>query len=247
MDIRKQRLIAAVLFSLCLAVLLGILLDYPFISRQAEPLPHDRWLVEQMQKKFPAVDVANIQDTMLIDETHYMAPFTSAQGDYGISLWTWKRTDWEVEVVHTKGMPHVWKVDPGRPETYRIIWNLDPRDSIQTLEFYLLSYRMSGRTDGVDYYRPRVQLKHSVDVMKQRYGAVPWPAAWVDYANQRLILVKNSSQRLPLPELRMGLRTLDASGMEVFPKYSVNGRRDGGTQNIEFIQIVNSAELEIVQ
>jgi hypothetical protein len=244
---RNKKILYAIIFG---AIAIILIYNSLFLAASPKPFLQEEALISEINQFAPNAEAEVIQDKILIDETHRFVPFINKEDDYGMSFWVWKMRDWRLESVHTRGEPHIWKINRHEPAAYVLVWNIDPKDQVSSIEFYQIQDRNAGRTDGADYYRPRVQMEYSAAIKDKTYNAVPMPEEWVVYTEHAMKIKTpqmNSFINRFFSDSPMFIAWLpkDSSGKETFPKHTVNGtNHSSGKEIIDFVRIINASELE---
>ena len=239
--------------SATLIVILVVLsfMIYWFYFSKPSTFPVNERLVREINHLFPEADAQMIRETISIDDRHVVVPFISNQDGYGLSYWVWKNHKWKVAMVDTKGQPKLWKINRKDPSSYYFVWNIHPKDQLNSIHFYLIRNRGYQVTDGNENYIPRVQMEKRVSLQKKTYGVLRMPDEWsrfmdsvmkVESANQSNLLSQNMFSE---HDMYFGWISYDQSGKETYPEHSVNGSRYSDINlNIDYLQILNSGELD---
>ena len=151
-----------------------------------------------------------------------------------MSYWVRNKFGWKLLRMDTRGEPNVWKLKANDPSTHYLLWNIDPKDQLSHIDYYLIRDRNYHITDKLQVYTPRVQLKTTVSMEKQSYGVLQLSEDWVNIW----------SENLSLPYI--GWIPYNVPGQSTFPGNSVNG--GGYTQgdiDLDFVRILNEVELEL--
>ncbi|MCA1054381.1 hypothetical protein LCM10_05230 [Rossellomorea aquimaris] len=239
-----------ILLGIVLIPLAGILSIYWFFFTSPASLPGDDEMMDKINVTLPAAGAIEIQDAVLIDERNATVFFKSKTGTYGVSNWVWKKRKWRLAVVHTKGEPRIWKIEPGDPSTYRIIWNIDPKARLATLNFYLKKDRYYSISGDRHRYDPAIQMKKEMLFEGHENGVMKLPDDWA-YVMETLVEGgRNSGFSLfddfvQQPYLAFGWLPLDEQGEEKLPGNAVNGNsfHSIGTEE-EHVPLLNKREVE---
>ncbi|UTE73094.1 hypothetical protein M1I95_00680 [Rossellomorea marisflavi] len=184
---------------------------YWFKLAPAGPLPDDKTTAKEINGLLnktgtgEGLQVKSILDTVQADDRHAFIPFETDAGARGFSLWIWKDHQWKASSATTDGDPVIWKVRPGYPSSYRMVWSLDPAEKVDRLAFYLIQERSFQN----EAYQPRIQMEKVIPFAEHPYGAIKVPAEW------RTIL-RGEVAEFEVPGVEFGWRSLDSSGEDVF-------------------------------
>ncbi|KZE44301.1 hypothetical protein [Rossellomorea marisflavi] len=183
---------------------------YWFKLAPAGPLPDDKAAAKEINGLLNkmgtdgGLQVESILETVQADDRHAFIPFETDAGVRGFSLWIWKDHQWKASSATTDGDPVIWKVRPGDPSSYRMVWSLDPAEKVDRLVFYLIQKRSFQN----EAYQPRIQMERELPFAEHPYGSIKVPEEW------RTIIrgeVDESEARV-----EFGWRSLDSSGEDVF-------------------------------
>lgn len=119
-----------------------------------------------------------VVDQIQLDQKHAFVPFISNSGDYSMSFWVWEKYKWRIGRIDTSNGPYVWKLSDKEPSRHFLVWNMQPDGWVEDFSFYFIRERKVGRSNGKDYYTPRIQLEMPIDFDEHPYGAVPYPDHW---------------------------------------------------------------------
>ncbi|MFD1954990.1 hypothetical protein ACFSL6_12630 [Paenibacillus thailandensis] len=208
-----------------------------------------------MNEYFPEADIGETLDIISLNKRHVFIPFKTANGYYGMGFWTWKGFGWDIQSVHTRGEPFVWKLDGNDPSSQYIVWNVDPADGVSEVQFYLIRdrYGSQSRRDGemTSRYMPRIQLSWNASLQERSYGAVPFPEDWAAIIEEEQWLTSERQPSLFSWEISgpaaavVGWMPVNRQGAPVFPERSVNGSsHSDGSADLGFITILNPTDLE---
>lgn len=208
---------------------------------------HDA-LVRSMNELFPRASVKTIQDTIHVDLHHVYVPFISENGDHGSSFWVWKWFGWKVINIETKGSPLLWKTKGEDPSGQYLTWNLDPRDSLNQIQYYLIQDRYFHISSGIHRYTPRVELSISLSIEEQPFGGLSLPEKWIGILEDTMATEQSHSSSWFFStdhSMKFGWRPLDHLGNHKYPKHSVHGSGySDGSFDQEFVFIIDEHELE---
>lgn len=124
------------------------------------------------------VEAEQILDMIQLDRRHAFVPYISKGGQHSVSYWVWEKYKWRVGYVSTSGGSDIWKLSKNDPSRHYLVWNMQPDGMIEDFSFYFIRERNAGRSNGIDYYTPRIQMEHPVDFDEHPYGAIPYPNDW---------------------------------------------------------------------
>lgn len=206
--------------------------------------PTNEQLVEEMNSIFPEATASIIQDTIPIDERHVLVPFISKKDGYGLSYWVWKNHKWKVASIDTKGQPMLWKLNINDPSSFYFVWNIDPKDQLSSIHFYLIRDRGYRITEGIEHYDPRVQMEKRVSAQEKSYGLMQLSDDWVTFMNAYIKV--ESAKQSPEQDMVFGWIPYDQTNKETFPGSSVNGTGySDGEVDLEYVMILDKGDIEI--
>jgi hypothetical protein len=243
---KKEILIGAAIF-----LLVGSLAIYWFYFSKPSPLPSEDQMVKEINELLPKADAGEIQETILVDEKHAVAPFTSKEGTYSVSNWIWKHHEWKLGTVRTAGEPKIWKIDPDDPSSYHIIWNINPaEDNIHTMSYFFMRDRYYSISGTKHRYDPSIQMKTEVPLQEHPYGVMRLPDDWI--AVMEALDDGNSGEASSFfdnfniqPHVSFGWIPLDENGEDHFPERVVNGSGyQNGNVEEEHMRLLNLEEVE---
>lgn len=222
---------------------------YWFYFSAPEALPTNGEMLEKINKTLPEATARTIQAAIFIDDKHVYAPFVSEKGDYGKSFWVWEGHKWKAAYIDTKGRPLLWKINRKSPTTYHIVWNIHPNDKLSFIKYYLVRERGYHISDSKEVYTPRVQMGKKVSLKDQTYGVLKMPNEWVSFMNSffEVESAKRPHFFFSGQQLFFCWTPYNQSGVETFPKNSVNGDSfSAGTRSevIDYLMILDEDELE---
>lgn len=233
-------------------VSLTTFLVYWYFFWPPKPFPSNEEIVREVNRTYEEAGAKDILDTLFVDTHHVVVPYISTNEDYGLSYWGWRNHKWQVLTIDTKGEPKVWKVNGNDPSSFVIVWNVDPNDQLQEIQYYLIRNRNYGMTNGAEYYFPKVQMKKEISLREKSYGILQLPKNWVHVLNSVLIEERVGQPSLflhdifPLQNAYFGWIPYNESGKEVFPEQTVNGSTYVvGDIYQEHMLIMNKVDLEI--
>ncbi|NBI29060.1 hypothetical protein [Chengkuizengella marina] len=228
-----------------------LFLFYWFYLAKPNAIPSNDQLIEKMNK-FPETSVNNIQDKILLDETHLFVPFISDSNDYGASFWVWQKHKWEVMSIDLKGRPSVWKINKKDFSTYFFVWNIHPEDRVQHLKFYLIKDRGYTMANGIEKYHPKIQMETTISMETTSYGINPLPTEWIHVMDSFTHIKSNKAieffinQLFPKHDLYFGWNSYDQFNKNSFPNHLFygGGYSNGNYNNIDELYYLNESELE---
>ncbi|MFC0560850.1 hypothetical protein [Halalkalibacter alkalisediminis] len=232
-----------------LLVTIGIFY-YFFHSEPPEFLTTDA-LVETINSYQYGTDSIEIQDMVFLGETHVFVPFVSNK-EYGTSYWVWRNRSWELGGITTIQDPYVWKVDPGDPSTYVVVWNMNRDSDMKEFDIYLLNQRGYSVSHDVHHYTPRVQLDFTVpfETEEHSYGVKPLPDEWVTFL-QSFVKVEQSPQPdsffndfFQPSSVNFGWMPYDENGEVSFPSSPNGSGHQYGEIHLEHLSSIPEYELE---
>lgn len=195
------------------------------------------------------IDIAEIQDIIFLDDKHVYIPFTSKTESHGISLWEWKKHEWQLSSFSTGSMPFIWKIDPDNLATQYIIWNFHPDNNLDYLTFYLIKERGYSVTEGKHQYDPGIQMDFRVEVGKQSYGYAQIPTEWQEYTEAEKKLMEEMKPNpfftdfFPPTQYYFGWQSTSKDGTVEFPSIpDINGFGSGG-QSTESLRFLNEIDV----
>jgi hypothetical protein len=224
-----------------------------FLNREMKPksFPNDEFVIEKLNESYSKVRARKVLAVTLIDDRHAFVPFISNDYHYGISYWVWNKFKWKVARIDTRGMPHIWKLNGEDPSEYYIIWNMDPKDQIKQLDYFLKRERHASISQNLHWYTPAIQTSTTVSLEAQSYGAIPLPEEWVHIMSENLRVLQDSqprsffNQSIAYNPMYVGWIPYNQGREISFPANSVNGSsytlRD---LDLDYVGIMNEYELE---
>lgn len=150
---------------------------------QPGPLPDYEEAAAEINEALSPFDLRaeakQILDMIQLDRRHVFVPYITKGGHYAVSFWVWEKHKWRVGSVDTDGGPRIWKLSENDPSRHYLLWNMRQEGQISDFSLYFIRERNAGRSNGIDYYTPRIQMEHSVDLDDHPYGAIPYPEDWI--------------------------------------------------------------------
>ena len=238
--------IVAVAISL---VVLGSAFYYYYFLAEPSTPPSREYLIQEINQALPNAQAKMVQDIVKVDENHLFVPFKTNLGFYALSTWEWKGYKWQVSFIDTSGEPRLWKLVPGDPASYRLIWNINPYDQVEYLDLYLMRKRDYVITPRVGMYYPKIQIKQRFEMTDVPYNVSALPSDW---QNIMVDLDKTSSklQRHGLDNLFVRLNlgigwvSLNDGGIVTYPSAPKNGHSfSNGNANMEYLMILSERDI----
>ncbi|WP_096154980.1 MULTISPECIES: hypothetical protein [Bacillus] len=207
-------------------------------------------LTVQLNKISTERSVKEILEVIYLDDIRVYIPFVTNKDEYGASLWEWKKNKWNAIGHYNHSTPFVWSNENGE-ETY-FVWNIDPKDEIQSMNFFLIRDRGYYITDNgkekIERYDPKIQLSYEVSDMKHTYGVVPVPKEWETISEYYRNTADGEGSLFSYPTskyLKFGWIPYDESGEEAYAFHSSHG---GGfrydSYYLHFMEYVSEYDIE---
>lgn len=241
-----------VIVSLVSLVFLSFILYRSYFLKPT-PIPSDKQhLMKEINNAFPEAQASSIQDMISIDDQHYFIPFISKDGKFGVSYWVWERSRWQPASINTTGQPFVWQINRDDPSSFHFVWNIDPRENLDQISFYLIRDRGYHIIDGDEHhYFPRVQMEQQVSLKEKDYGVLKLPKEWSVFMKTFKKVKSAEKQQLLFDSffydryIYFGWIPYSKNGKEAFPESSVNGSRySNGNESLDFLRILDKDEIE---
>ncbi|PJN86592.1 hypothetical protein [Bacillus sp. mrc49] len=236
---KKIILLAAIL------LMIGVL-SFTQLPKDPDPFLSDKQVIKRINSFFSEAQPKIIQDRIFLDDTHVFVPFISEDDGYGMSFWIWKNNKWRAASVNEGGEPQVWNGE----KKSKIIWNINPKDEVGEIRFFLKKEREFMVADGVDTYQPGMEMMHRITLQEKMYGVEEYPDHWQELMTQYAKIQAKDGQNEFLA-LGDGLQVFtgfyDAKGKETFPQTSFTG--NGYSTGDDFVDVpflvqVHENELE---
>ncbi|MDZ5471560.1 hypothetical protein SM124_07345 [Bacillus sp. 31A1R] len=244
---RKQ----TIYFMSSLFLIVALATVYWFYFSAPKAFPSEQQLISKMNALFAEAEVSEILDELFLDESHAYVPFKTDKGAYGSSYWVWKNRKWQVSTIEGSGQPILWTPNERKPSKQFLVWNIDPNDEVDSIDFYLIKKRNYFVSDGIHTYEPQVQMKHAVILKEKNYGILQIPNDWVKFIDSSYHVQKQKTQTsifgdfFQQPNHYIGWRPYDRNGKDAFPEGSVNGNGYVNFhQKFDHVMFVNENELE---
>lgn len=193
--------------------------------------------------------IKEVQDIIFLDEQRVFVPFLTTEEGYGSSYWTWGGNKWNAIAHYNNSTPFIWSNKKGQDSYF--VWNLDPRDNIRSIDFYMIRDRyyqiMTEGDKRLEIYDPRVQFTHTVTAEKS-YGVKGVPEEWETVSNLFGESEKTDNTFFSSPTNRniiFGWMPYDENGEKADVRYSIKSvgfhySYDG----LNFVMYVDESELE---
>ncbi|WP_169810070.1 hypothetical protein [Paenibacillus antarcticus] len=228
------------------------LIGYLFFYGKPTSFPNNAQAIKAMNELYAEANVGIISDVIPLDSRHVFVPFISGDNLYGMSFWVWDRFQWKLGRIDTRGEPYIWKINERDASTHYIVWNMDPKDELRELKYYLIGERDFHSSASLETYIPRIQIEKTISLQKKNYGVLPFPKEWAELVNRNLRLSKANQppslfqMNTPSSTMYVGWIPYGELGKVVFPENTVNGSSfDSDGINLDFVRILNEVELEI--
>ncbi|MBS8264311.1 hypothetical protein DYI25_07670 [Mesobacillus boroniphilus] len=222
---------------------------YWFYLAPPATFPDKEKIKDTLMNRHNRINIAEIQDSIFLDDEHVYIPFTTKTESHGISLWEWKKHEWQLTSLSTGNMPLIWKIEPDDPATHYIMWNLHPKNNLDYLTFYLIKERGYSVTEGKHQYDPGVQMDFRAEVEEQSYGYSPIPPEWQEYVeaeNQQMEAMKPDpffAGFFPPTQYYFGWQSISKNGTIEYPSYPDNNGFGSGGQSTEDLRFLNENEV----
>lgn len=212
------------------------------------PLPDEQNIMNAIDGMSDEVEVKHLAAAELLGSKHAFVPFISLNEEHGMSFWEWEKHKWRLKRVDNNGMPHIWKLDDKDPSKRVLVYHINPKDKIEKLSFYLLRDRKAYSRPQHSFYMPRVQIELPVSLEDQNYGAIPFPEEWAQLMEADRKQHRSSGDVF---NSVFGMQQPSMLYVGWLPDYkegaapaSGRGYSKSGGVDVEFILIINEAELE---
>lgn len=210
-----------IILVMVIVLIVGVLLIIR-IPRAPEPFLTDQQVINRILSFFPESEPKVIQDVLYLDDTHVFVPFINESKEYGMSFWVWKNNKWRAASVDIGGEPQAWN---GKEDSF-IMWNIDPRDEVSEIRFFMRNQRSYSVSDDVATYQPGVEMMHSVKLQQQSYGVEKYPERWrllmdKDVERNHVSIFQDFLGDSQTLQVANGFYGKD--GKEVFLEYTTNG------------------------
>ncbi|MCM3575148.1 hypothetical protein M3172_18280 [Mesobacillus subterraneus] len=241
---RKNVLVPLLFILILLAV--GIL--YWYYLAPPATFPDQEKLEAILSNPYNRVEVAEIQDMIFLDDKHVYIPFITQDEGHGISLWEWKKHEWQLSGFSIGNMPKVWKIDSEDPSSHYIMWNFHPENNLDYLTFFLIKERGFSVTEGKQHYEPGIQMDYRAEAREKSYGYTSIPSDWQKYieVDNKLLAAMNDSlfaDFFPPAQYYFGWQSTSIDGTIEYPSYPDNNGFGSGGQSTDTIRFLNENEI----
>ncbi|RJE85118.1 hypothetical protein D3P07_21340 [Paenibacillus sp. 1011MAR3C5] len=239
-----------VLIVAALALIAAAVIGYSQSDGKPGALPDEQIMVNAINGMYNQGEVEQLVAVDLLDSRHAFVPFVSEYGEHGMSFWEWEKHEWRLTRVDDNGMPHIWKLDDKDPRKRVFVYHINPRDKMERLTFYLLRDRNAYGHYNDFFYVPRIQMELPVVLNEQNYGAIPFPEEWAQ------LMEADQKQSRAVNDLIGSMFSTQQRSMMYtgwIPDYwggktsSGRGYSKSGGEDVEFVPILNEAQLERTQ
>ncbi|MDX5476747.1 MAG: hypothetical protein LPK00_14535 [Bacillaceae bacterium] len=232
-------------------LILGVgVYSYLYYFSPPKPFYSNDELVMELNKISDYSTVMEIQDIIFLDENRVFVPYITTDEDYSSSYWTWEKNNWNAIAHYNNSIPFVWSSKKGQDTFF--VWNLNPRDNIKSIDFYMIRDRyyhiMTEGDKRKETYDPRIQFTHNLKIKEQSYGVESVPAEWQVVSNLYGESEKTESTFFSYPtnmHIIFGWMPYEENGDRADVRYSAMG---GGFHysydGLNFMTYVNESELE---
>jgi hypothetical protein len=228
---------------LILMLIAGGVLYWYYLAPPAN-FPDQEKVKETLSDPYNRIEIAEIQDTIFLDDKHVYIPFITEEEDHGISFWEWEKHEWQLSSFSTGSMPEIWKIDADDPSSHFIIWNFHPENDLDYLTFFLIKERGFSVSEGKEQYDPGIQMEYRAEAGEKSYGYTPIPSEWQKYmkAENKMMaaMIPDSifADFFPPPQYYFGWRSTAIDGSTEYPSYPNNngfGRGGSSTEHLRFL------------
>ena len=127
---RKKLLIPILLIPILIA---GGMYYWNYLAPPAT-FPDNEKIQAILSAPYNGVKIAEIQDTIFLDDKHVYIPFITEEEGHGISFWEWEKHEWQLSSYSTGSTPQIWKIDADDPSSHYIMWNFHPENNLDYLK-----------------------------------------------------------------------------------------------------------------
>ncbi|WP_226085071.1 hypothetical protein [Mesobacillus sp. S13] len=223
-------------------ITVGLLYWY-YLSPPAA-FPEQEEIKATLNDPYNRVGIAEIQDTIFLDDKHVYIPFITEEEGHGISFWEWEKHEWQLSSYSTGSTPQIWKIDADDPSSHYIMWNFHPENNLDYLTLYLIKERGFSVSEGKHHYGPGIQMDFRTEVGERSYGYTAIPSEWQEYMeaenNMMAAMVPDSffADFFPPPQHYFGWQSTGTDGSTEYPSYPNNngfGRGGSSTEQLRFL------------
>ncbi|WP_312094314.1 hypothetical protein [Niallia sp.] len=239
----RWSLIVVAMIAICLYIVLSITDKYSMPAS----LPTENHL-KKMILETGEVHINTFFEHIALDDKHVFVPHLSNDKHYGYSLVEWIDNKWEVTYVTSSGQPFLWRIgEKNQSESY-FLWNLETKDDLDHITFYLIKNRDYTSGWGGEYYEPAIQMEEVVSMSGKSYGIYKVPDEWENIWKATQIKVEIQEEDLFSSngeELHYGVKGYDKENNYVLPlnDYEKSATTNSGAA-IEYISIMDKWEGE---
>ena len=236
------------LLLLCIVVLAGGLFYWYYLDPPST-FPAQEKIKNILMNSHNGINIAEIQDTILLDDEHVYIPFTTKTESHGISFWEWKKHEWQLSGFSTGSMPQIWKIDVDDPSSHYIMWNFHPENHLKYLTFFLIKERGFSVTDGKQQYDPGIQMDYRAEVGEKSYGYTPIPSEWQEYMIAENKLMEKMKPNplfadfFPPAQYYFGWQSTSKNGTMEFPSFPDNNGFGSGGPSTEHLRFLNENDI----
>jgi hypothetical protein len=236
-------------FVIGIGMVLVALSLYWLQDKEPSPFPTDEQIISEINTTYSKTSAKTIQDTIYVDEHHVLVPFISDTDDYGLSYWAWEGSNWIPSYIDSSGLPMVWKIDRDNPASYRLAWNINPKNSLETIDFYLVRDRNYLFIEGEGEYHPRVQMVEEV-FLQESYGLKQLPEEWAAIIKASHRAATQESRMFfnnfhTDPHMQVGWIPFNEAGEKHIPEHTGNiNSYTNGEVYLDHVLIMNEIEME---
>ena len=214
-----------------------------------ETLPDPEEINTILSDPYNRVEIAEIQDTIFLDDKHVYIPFITEEEGHGISFWEWKKHEWQLSSFSIGIMPQIWKIDSDDPSSHYIMWNFHPENNLDYLTFYLIKDRGYSVTEGKHQYNPAIQMDFRVDAGENSYGYSPIPSDWEEFMVAENKLMEEMKPNglfadfFPPAQYYFGWQSISKDGTLEYPTFPDNNGFGSGGPSTDTLRFLNENEV----
>ncbi|MBT2693725.1 hypothetical protein [Bacillus sp. ISL-55] len=232
-------------------ILIGGGIFYWYFLAPPATFPDQEEIKAVFSDSYNKVDIAEIQDTIFLDEKHVHIPFITEDESYGISFWEWQKHEWQLSSFSTGSMPLIWKIDANDPSSHYILWNFHPENDLKYLSFFLIKERGFSVSDGKHQYDPGIQMDYREKVGEKSYGYSSIPSDWQEFIQAEINRMEEMKPNglfadfFPPAQYYFGWQSTSTDGNNEYPSYpNTNGFGSGGSST-EYLRFLSEDEIFI--